>query len=143
MPRYRLPTDFRQRMAAAAAHLQARTPAEKVVLELVRAGMHAPPAASDGMVFLNFGSRGNRKAAAPCSVCGWMSERQCDRIIDRTVLIHGEPKRCDRWLCAWCTYEPEPGKDLCPGCVQLFKAWLAARTNSTDGDGPCPSPAQT
>ena len=77
-----------------------------------------------------------RRVTPPCSVCGYIGMRQCDRILNHDVLIHGEPRRCDRWLCVHCTYEPEPGKDLCPACVLLFKAWLAGRTNSTDGGGP-------
>ncbi len=77
-----------------------------------------------------------RHATPPCSVCGYIAERQCDRIVNHGVLIHGKPKTCDRWLCRYCTTEPAPGKDLCPQCALAYKAWLAARTNSTDGAGP-------
>lgn len=79
---------------------------------------------------------GKRHATRPCSVCGYVGTRQCDRIVNRDVLVHGEPRRCDAWLCSYCTTEPEPGKDLCPECVALFKGWLAGRSNSTDGEGP-------
>jgi hypothetical protein len=77
-----------------------------------------------------------RHTTPPCSVCRYIGSRRCDRIVNHDILRHGEPKRCDRWLCSYCTFEPEPGKDLCPRCVQLYKGWLAARTNSTDGEGP-------
>lgn len=77
-----------------------------------------------------------RNATPPCGVCGYIGERQCDRILGHGILRHGKPPTCDRWLCKYCTYEPAPGKDLCPQCVLLFKAWLAMRTNSTDGAGP-------
>lgn len=78
-------------------------------------------------------------ATPPCSVCGWIAERQCDRIVDHAVHVHrhragSDYLRCSRWLCVHCTFEPEAGKDLCPQCALLFKAWLAGRTNSTDGD---------
>lgn len=81
-----------------------------------------------------FHIRMDRRQATPrCSVCGYISERQCDRIVSQQHVT--QPKRCDRWLCVHCTYEPELGKDLCPDCVLLYKAWLAGRTNTTDGFG--------
>ena len=70
-----------------------------------------------------------------CGVCGYIAERQCDRIVNPHVLKHGKPLRCDRWLCIYCTAEPAPGKDLCPPCALEYRAWLAARSNSTDGEG--------
>lgn len=77
-----------------------------------------------------------RNVTPPSDVCGYIATRQCDRIVDHSVFKHGEPLRCDRWICRFCAFRPEPNKDLCPQCVLLFKAWLAARTNSIDGAGP-------
>ncbi len=82
-----------------------------------------------GVVHLHLGSRGNRNAPRPCAVCGWISERLCD-----WKMPNG--RDCDRPLCAWCTMSPAPRKDLCPEHAQHYKAWLAGRTNSTDGAGP-------
>lgn len=89
-----------------------------------------------GVFHMNFGRARNRKAPRACSVCGYFAERLCDRIVDRAVLIHRDAGRCSVPLCVHCTFEPEAGKDLCPGCALAFKAWCAARTNSTDGEGP-------
>lgn len=98
-----------------------------------RMRMDMPGGIAGGMFHVKLDKR---HTTPPCAVCGYIATRQCDRIVDHLVLRHGEPRRCDRWICVHCTTEPAPGKDLCPKCVQLFKGWLAARTNSTDGDGP-------
>lgn len=43
---------------------------------------------------------------------------------------------CDPPLCDWRAFQPATGKDICPLHEGAAKAWLAARTNSTDGAGP-------
>jgi hypothetical protein len=77
-----------------------------------------------------------RHVTPPYSVCGYVGERMCDWIVKRRALTHSEPKRCDRWLCIHCTFEPQPDKDLCPEHELAWRAVLAARTNSVDGEGP-------
>jgi len=130
MPWYRIPTDMNARAARYAATAQGPSEVQKAALELMAARGDEP--AVGGVVHINFG---RKRGPLACSVCGWISERLCDRIVDRGVHPQPEPQRCSAPLCESCTYEPEDGKDLCPECVQLFKAWLAGRTNSTDGYG--------
>ena len=82
-----------------------------------------------------FHVKADRRLVTPrCSVCGYVSSRQCDWRL--RLGVQGEPVTCDRWLCSFCTVEPAPGKDLCPEHVGAWKARLAARTNSVDGAGP-------
>lgn len=70
-----------------------------------------------------------KRLSAPCSACGYVSTRLCD-----WKMPGGGD--CDRPLCSYCTTSPAPQKDLCPQHALAWKAWLAARTNSTEGAGP-------
>jgi hypothetical protein len=138
MPWYRVPFDLRSRAERAAARITHRTQAEKATLEIVRSGEAAgsPLFTAGAWIHLQFGSKGNRDATPPCSVCGWISSQLCDWIVNRNLLVHGKPKTCDRALCSSCTHSPQPEKDLCPEHAVAWKAVLAGRTNSTDGEGP-------
>lgn len=75
-----------------------------------------------------------------CSVCGWLADRQCDwKVGNRLVGRPGSlaySSTCDRWVCNFCATQPSRGKDLCPTHELTYRAWLAGRTNSTDGIGP-------
>jgi hypothetical protein len=99
------------------------------VIDLARKA-HGGPDHLGGWIHLNLGRR-RAGGAHPraCSVCGWIAERECDWKV-------AAERTCDRALCSYCTFEPSPEKDLCPEHVGAFKAWCAARTNSTDGPGP-------
>ena len=139
MPRYRVPFDLYERQQRAAAKVTHRTKAQELVLELLRAGRAAElPLFAGTWIYMNFGSRGNRSATPPCCVCGWISGRQCDYRLEQAHPSVAAPT-CNRWLCDVCTTSPAPDKDLFPQHVQRYKAWLAGRTNSTDGAGPCPA----
>ncbi len=131
MPWYRVPFDFYER---ARAELGAKPPTHvrDVLQYLASANCEdgiSQPLFAGTLIHFNFGHRGNKTAPRPCAVCGWISERLCD-----WKLPGGND--CDRPLCSACTTSPAPGKDLCPEHVQLYKAWLAGRTNSCDGAGP-------
>lgn len=75
-----------------------------------------------------------RHYVGACATCGYIGERQCDW--KKPLHRKYESPTCDRWLCHHCTTEVGPDKDLCPEHVGAYKAWLAGRTNSTDGGGP-------
>lgn len=79
--------------------------------------------------FYHLHIRPAKNAPLACAVCWDMGGRLCD-----WKLPNG--KDCDRSICASCSTSPSPEKDLCPPHALAFKAWLAARTNSTDGAGP-------
>lgn len=76
------------------------------------------------------------RATPACSICGYIGARQCDwRLPERGPGPDGGGATCDRWLCPYCA-SPYPGdKDLCPEHELGFRAWLATRTNTTDGPG--------
>ena len=75
-----------------------------------------------------------QKLPCACGVCGFMGGRLCDWRLP-------EGRTCDRSLCMYCTTQPARGKDLCPAHALAWRAWLAGRTNSTDGPGPMRSDA--
>lgn len=129
MPWYRIRTDVEEIAAIATAKVTGLTQAQKAALDTIASGVHTPPALTDTWVHFHLGSRGNRTAARPCAICGWISERLCDFKL-------GGGRTCDRPLCRHCTTTPAANKDLCPAHVGPWKAWLAGRTNSVDGDGP-------
>ena len=78
-----------------------------------------------------------RHRTPACGVCGYIATRQCDwKLLNGRVADDGGPPSCDRWICEYCS-TPYPGdKDLCPEHELEYRAWLARRTNSTDGAGP-------
>lgn len=119
MPWYRIPF-----------HLNERASGDAALAELASAG-----ALADGLVCLNFGRARNKKAPPPCVCCGWISERECDWVVNPSIVTHGK-RTCDAPLCDHCTTSPAPEKDICPKHVGLLKAWLAGRTNTVDGVGP-------
>lgn len=128
MPWYRIPGNLRRRAELAAACGDI-SKAGKAMLDLLQFGSQAMnDDTAGGMVHINFGRAGNRAAPRPCAGCGWISERLCD-----FKLPNG--RTCDRALCLTCTSSPAPGKDLCPEHELVVRAWLAGRTNTTDGDG--------
>jgi len=54
-----------------------------------------------------------------CSVCGEINaDRQCDWKLPDLFMQCADgravPATCDAYLCGYCTYQPAPGKDLCP-----------------------------
>lgn len=69
-----------------------------------------------------------KNSPRPCSICFDIGGRLCDWNLP-------SGKDCDRSICEHCSTEPAKDKDLCPEHALAYKAWLAARTNSTDGDG--------
>lgn len=81
------------------------------------------------MTIMQPGRAGNSRAPLPCICCGWISTRECDWRLD-------SGKTCDAPLCDCCTTSPAPDKDICPAHVGPMKAWMAGRTNSTEGAGP-------
>lgn len=136
MPWYRVPFDLNQRARHAAESVKG-TKFNEAMLELVKcAAEDQAPLLAGTYIHMNFGSRGNKTAPRPCSVCGWVSERECDWVVNHSILIHGKPKTCDAPLCRCCTFSPAPEKDICPKHVGPLKAWLAGRSNSVDGEGP-------
>ena len=138
MPWYPIPFNINERVRRAITSTRSRTKIDEALLELLKCAAEdwvLLPVFAGERVHINFG-RDNRKAARPCVVCGWFSERECDWIVNDALLIHGKPKTCDAPMCAYCTFSPAPEKDICPAHVGPLKAWLAGRTNSTDGAGP-------
>lgn len=134
MPWYRVPFNLYERARREAEASKPASGAQELARELALAYDPAEiPALAGTMMRMHFGSRGNRNAPRPCSVCGWISERLCDWIMTPGPL---QDVTCDRPLCAWCTSSPAPGKDLCPQHELAYRAWCAGRTNSTDGVGP-------
>lgn len=132
MPWYRIPFNMAERGRRAALEVEPSKLTE-ALLELVKCATAGDGIlAAGGMVHMNFGRRENGKAPRPCCVCGWISERECDWIIRPGPI---EDATCDAALCAYCTFEPAPGKDICPKHVGPLKAWLAGRTNTVDGAG--------
>lgn len=83
--------------------------------------------------------RGNGELGA-CRVCGFFAERLCDWIEVHLYRYTGDPwpdrALCSRPLCRYCTSSPAKDKDLCPEHDLMYRAWLAGRTNSTEGAGP-------
>ena len=80
-----------------------------------------------GTVFhLNLGRR--NKDAKACRTCGWIATRLCDWKMP-------DGRDCDEPICIECTTSPSSEKDLCPRHALAYKAWLAGRTNTTDGNG--------
>jgi hypothetical protein len=69
-----------------------------------------------------------------CRVCGYIAERLCDW--KKGPHASGESPTCDLQLCRYCTTSPAKKKNLCPQHALQYRAWLAGRTNSTDGAGP-------
>jgi hypothetical protein len=62
-----------------------------------------------------YGELGARTAAKRCR-CGWPATRQCDW----TAEASGE-MRCDAAICARCTLEVAPDRDLCPKHAGLHR----------------------
>ena len=76
------------------------------------------------IVHINFGRKGNANAPAPCKCCGWISDRLCDWIIDRSLRVEGEPVTCSAPICEDCSWSPMDGRDLCPQHVEAYRRWL-------------------
>lgn len=126
MPWYRMPFNLHERARAAAATL-GRSDPQRLVMELARDGSPTQaPVFGGELMHINFGRQ--RSVPRPCCACGWISERLCD-----WKLPSG--RDCDAPLCEYCTTSPAKGKDICPVHVGPLKAWLAGRTNTTDGAG--------
>lgn len=81
------------------------------------------------IVHINFG-RGRNQRVKPCYVCLGFAMQLCDwRLPDGTT--------CSAPICTAHSFKPGGGdKDICPWHEGPAKAWLASRTNSTDGTGP-------
>lgn len=81
-----------------------------------------------------FHLRGDRRMfGPPCSVCGYFGFFQCDWRVPMPP--HADSVTCDAWLCKYCTTRHPGDRDLCPQHELAYRAWLARRTNSTDGEG--------
>ena len=125
MPWYRFPTNWQERARRAAATVKPRNKFDEALLELVKcAAEDRAPTLAGTPIHLNLGSRANLNAPPPCRVCGWISDRLCDRILPMPFVSHGKRLTCDAPICEFCSWSPEPGKDLCPACVILYRRWL-------------------
>ena len=78
---------------------------------------------------------GRREAARYCA-CGAPAPLLCDWRTGSRGRGVWEPWTCDKPVCRACAISPAPEKDLCREHGQAYLAWLAGRTNSTDGMGP-------
>ena len=69
---------------------------------------------------------GPRQRRRKCSGCGRMTaDRQCDW----KVSTH-KSGTCDKWVCASCTVNPGPDKDICPEHAPALRDWQARRNSS-------------
>lgn len=53
--------------------------------------------------------------------CGKPATRECDWIVGQKTFT-GPARTCDAPLCASCTHEPAPEKDLCPVHAEQWRA---------------------